>query len=428
MQVAQKNAIAMSHMAQELVGSEILRIAGEIARMTADGIKVANYTVGDYDPRQFPIPAELTDLIIEMYRKGETNYPPSLGMPELRKAVTEFYKRELNLSYTTQEVLISGGVRPLIYSTFVTLLDPGDLVVYGVPSWNNNHYSHMAGALPIEVRTTAQHNFMLTAEELAPHIGQARLVVLNSPLNPTGTVYSAALLKPLCDMIMAENARRMPRGDKPCYLLYDQIYWKQTYGTPHVHPLALVPEMKPYTFYLDGVSKYLAGTGLRVGWALGPETVMKKMTAVMGHIGAWAPRAEQLAVAAYLGKTESLHTFVQQMNAKMHGRLDRVHTGLKALLQQGLPVDCVVPQGAIYLAAQFNVLGYKTAEGRVLTTTENLRSYLLEDARVGLVPFQAFGVKDNTDWFRMSLGAIPDADIDTSLVSLERSLRKLKAL
>ncbi|HZJ52839.1 MAG TPA: aminotransferase class I/II-fold pyridoxal phosphate-dependent enzyme, partial [Myxococcaceae bacterium] len=133
-------------MARGLMGSEILKVAAEIRALVAKGQKVCNLTVGDFSPREFPIPAELRDLISEALRAGETNYPPADGMPELRQAVQRFYARGLGLSYPLDSIVIASGARPIVYGTFRSVVDPGDVVVYPVPSWNNNYYVYMTGA------------------------------------------------------------------------------------------------------------------------------------------------------------------------------------------------------------------------------------------------------------------------------------------
>jgi len=141
-----------SRMVEALTGSEILRISGEIRALVAAGKPVCDLTVGDFSPRQFPIPAPLKDGIVAALEHGETNYPPSSGLGALREAVRRFYARELGLEYPAESVVITGGSRPAIYATYRTLVDPGDLVVYPVPSWNNNHYVHLTGAVGVPVQ------------------------------------------------------------------------------------------------------------------------------------------------------------------------------------------------------------------------------------------------------------------------------------
>src|SRR5262245_58370954 len=139
-------AARVSGMAQELVGSEILAIAADIRARKSAGEKICNLTVGDFDPAQFPIPDELRSGIVQALEAGQTNYPPSEGLPELRQSVCRFYQRELGLSFEPRNVLVASGARPLLYVVYRTLLDPHERVVYPTPSWNNNHYAHLAAA------------------------------------------------------------------------------------------------------------------------------------------------------------------------------------------------------------------------------------------------------------------------------------------
>ncbi len=212
-------------MAAALVGSEILRIAGEIRTLVAAGRAICNLTVGDFDPRYFPIPEVLMEGIRAALEKGETNYPPSNGLEGLRAAVARFYERDLGLRYPVDSVLIAGGARPIIYCIFRTLVDPGDRVVYTVPSWNNNHYVHLVGGQGVPVVCRPEHRFLPTREELVPALSGARLLSLNSPLNPTGTAFERSALLGICEAVLEENEARNRRGERPLYLMYDQIYW-----------------------------------------------------------------------------------------------------------------------------------------------------------------------------------------------------------
>src|SRR6478735_4819963 len=135
----------LSQLSETLIGSEIVKLGGEIRERIRQGEKIYNYTIGDFDPAIFPIPAELKQGIHDAYEAGYTNYPPGDGVAELKSAVTDFVRDYQDLDYSMDEVLIASGGRPLIYSLFRTLVDPGDKVIYAVPSWNNNHYVHMNG-------------------------------------------------------------------------------------------------------------------------------------------------------------------------------------------------------------------------------------------------------------------------------------------
>lgn len=292
----------VSNMAANLIPSEIIKLGNEINNLIKSGVNVFNLTIGDFDPEIFPIPKELTSFIIEAYQKGYTNYPAANGVPELRNALSEFIQEKLGLDYSPEEILISGGSRPLIYATYRTIVDEGDTVIYAVPSWNNNHYCHLSGAKKVELEVGQEQNFMPHAEDLKPHLSEAVLLALCSPQNPTGTVFDKNTLLEICQLVLEENQRR--KGNrKPLYVLYDQIYWQLCFGElEHVDPVSLVPELRDYVIYIDGLSKVYAATGIRVGWSFGPIEIMNKMRAILSHVGAWAPKAEQMATAWFLKK------------------------------------------------------------------------------------------------------------------------------
>ena len=290
----------VSKLAENIIGSEIIKLAGEVNEKIKQGEKIFNFTIGDFDPTIFPIPAELKAAIIEEYQNDQTNYPAGDGMAELRNAVAQLLKARAGLDYKTNELLIAGGARPIIYCIFRALVDANDKVFFATPSWNNNHYTYLNGAVPVMVEATPEQNFMPSAADIAPHIQSLSLITLCSPQNPTGTVFTKEGLEAICDLILAENKRRGPNA-KPVYLMYDQIYWALTYGdVKHYDPVSLRPEMRNYTVFVDGISKSLSATGVRVGWAMGPAFIIDKMKAILSHVGAWAPKAEQLATARYI--------------------------------------------------------------------------------------------------------------------------------
>lgn len=414
-------------MASGLTGSEILKIAADIRAMVRDGAKICNLTVGDFDPKQFPIPERLKVEIQRALDRGETNYPPSDGVPELRQSVKRYYERELGLSYPIESFLIAGGARPVIYGIYRTLVDAGDKVVYPLPSWNNNHYIHQLGAVGVPVPCSAENRFLPTVADLKPTLKDARLVCLNSPLNPTGTAMEPAALKDICEAIVAENHRRQTANERPLYLMYDHIYWPLCVGeTKHVTPPQLVPEMAAYTVFVDGISKAFAATGVRVGWAVGPVDVISRMAAILGHVGAWAPRAEQAATAVLLDDQAACAEYAKGFMAGIQRRLNAAYDAFARMRSNGLPVDAMPPMGAIYLSVRINPFGKTTPAGIVLKTNDDVRRWILDTAKIGIVPFQAFGVPEDSGWFRLSVGAASEADIVDAMPRLEAALQSLR--
>ena len=403
-------------MSRALIGSEILRIASEIRARKLQGHRIADFTVGDFAPREFPIPRELRDGIVRALAAGETNYPPSDGVLRLREAVRDFWRERVKLDVPLESILVAGGSRPVIYAAYRALIDPGDVVLYPVPSWNNNHYCHLVGARGIPVETDPEHGFLPTAQSLQPHLREARMIALCTPLNPAGTVLAPQEVKRIAETVVAENHRRDQAGEKPLYLLYDQVYWMLTFGSArHETPVHAVPECSRYTIFVDGISKAFAGTGVRVGWSIGPRAVISAMKDILGHIGAWAPRAEQVAVAELLRDSAAIDAYLREHRGRLEARLNALHAGFNAMANAGLPVRNIAPQGAIYLSVQFPLAG---------RTNDETRRYLLDAAGFAIVPFQAFGLAGENGWFRLSVGAVSMQDITDSLPRVESALRK----
>jgi aspartate aminotransferase len=418
----EKADAGLSSLARGVVGSEILKIGAEVRALKAKGSEVCNLTVGDFDPAQFPIPPELSEGTRRALLDGQTNYPPSDGLPPLREAIVRFYARELSLDYPVESVLVASGARPLLYAAYRALLDPGDVAVYSVPSWNNNHYVWLSGARAVEIPVHEAANFFPTPAQIAPHLHVARALVVNSPLNPTGTVIAAGALAEIAALVVEENRRRDATGRRPLFLVYDQVYWMLTFhGAAHVTPVELVPEVAPYTILLDAISKSFCATGLRVGWGLMPPALRGRMADILGHVGAWAPRAEQAATAQLLDAPERYRPWQAAMKEGLKARLDALAEGLLSMKRDGLPVDAIDPQGAIYLSARFDLAG-ATWRGRKLETNEQIRRLLLEEAGFAAVPFQAFGLREETGWFRLAVGSAAPAEIAAVLPRLRATL------
>lgn len=415
----------VSKLAQNLIGSEIVKIGNEVNDLKAKGEKITNLTIGDLDSNIYPIPSELKAGIQKAYANNLTNYPPASGLLSLRQSVSQDLKNRYGLEYLPKDILISGGSRPLIYATFQTIVDANDKVIYPVPSWNNNHYSYLTSAQKVEIEVKPENNFLPTAQELKPHIKEAVLVALCSPLNPTGTMFTKEQLLEICELIVAENKTRK-QDEKPLYLMYDQIYAMLTFGAEHYNPVSLVPEMKDYTIFIDGSSKCFAATGVRVGWAFGPSEVMAKMAALLTHVGAWAPKPEQQAMAEFLTDTKAVDTFVADFKSKIKTSLEALHSGIQSLKEKGFAVDSIKPMGALYLTIKLDYVGKTTPKGMLLKDSTDLVFYLIQEAGMALVPFSAFGNSRQMPWFRASAGGCSLQDIKDVLPRLEKALTDLK--
>lgn len=418
--------MSVSRLAQKLKGSEIIKIAGEINELKKQGQKIANLTIGDFDPALFPIPDVLKDNIKQAYEDHQTNYPPADGILPLREAVSSYLSDAYGLSFNTSEILISCGSRPLIYAAYLALVDPGDTVIYAAPSWNNDHYCSLTGAKGIPVTTSPDNNFMPTADNLRPYIQEASLIALCSPLNPTGTMFSKKDLEEICDLVLEENGRRA-ETQKPVYLIYDQIYSMLTFGEhSHYDPASLRPQIKDYVVYVDGASKCFAATGVRVGWGFGPELIIDKMKTLVMHMGAWAPKAEQFAMAAFLQDKSAVNSYLSSFKVKIQDSLNAIYYGFKQFKEEGLSVDVIEPMGAIYLTIKIDYSGKTTPGGQVLSNSEDINFYLIKEAKAAFVPFSAFGADSSVNWFRSSIGACSLADIQDMLPRIKEALLKLR--
>ena len=416
----------VSKLAQNLIGSEIIKIGNQVNELKAQGAEIANLTIGDLDSNIYPIPAGLKQNIQKAYEHNLTNYPPANGLLSLRKAVAKDIKSRWDLDYSPDDILVSGGSRPLIYATFKTIVDEGDKVVYAVPSWNNNHYAYLTSANAVELEVSPKDNFLPTADVITPHLEGAVLLALCSPLNPTGTMFTKEQLSEICEAVIAENKKR-GEGEKPLYLMYDQIYAMLTFGdSEHFNPVSLYPELRDYTIYIDGTSKCFAATGVRVGWSFGPTKVIDRMKALLTHVGAWAPKPEQQAVAEFLDNTPAVNEFVNDFKGKIAHSLEVLHAGIQEMKSKNFAVDSIKPMGALYLTIKLDYVGKTTEDGKVLKDSTDLVFYLIEKAGVALVPFSAFGNSREMPWFRASVGACSAEDLQKMFPKLEAALAKLK--
>ena len=417
----------LSHLSETLIGSEIVKLGGEIREKIRQGEKIYNYTIGDFDPAIFPIPKALEDAIVEAYRKHFTNYPAAEGNLDLREAILSFTKEAEGLDYGLSEILVASGGRPLIYSVFRAICDKGDKIIYAVPSWNNNHYTHFVEGEHIVIEATAENNFMPTAASIRPYVKEATLIALCSPQNPTGTTFRKEELEAICDLVLEENARRGEK-EKKLYVMFDQMYWHLTYGNiNHYNPVSLRPAMREYTVFIDAISKVFAATGVRVGWSFGPATIISKMKAILTHIGAWAPMAEQKATAFFLTHNrDAIKQYLVHFKSEIEERLHKIYDGFMQLKKEGLGVDAISPEAAIYLTIQVNAVGKKTSNGKTLNDQSEVTAYLLSEAKLAVVPFYAFGAARSSAWYRLSVGTCKKEEIAEMIAKLQEALLKLQ--
>lgn len=410
-----------SDVALGMAASRILVIAYAVRDRIAAGEEVANFTVGDFAPGQFKVPDVLSQGIHAAVDAGETNYPPADGVLALRQAIRDHYHQILGLDYPVSSVVVGSGARPVLFAAYQCLINAGEKVICPGPSWNNNNFCQLVGAEQVVVNSRPEDAFMPTAEGLAPHLEGARMLVLCSPMNPAGTMMTEGQLAEICDLVLAENKKREANGERLLYVIYDQVYRMLTYGDrAHVTPVGLRPEMARYTLFSDAISKCYAATGLRVGWMVAPPMITAKVKALMTHMGAWAPRPEQVATVKLLAEPALVDDYLTDFKAELRGRLDMIAGAIAGWKAEGLPVDCIDPQGAFYLSVRFDL------EGKPGFPDEDAVVAWLLEAGCAVVPFSAFGYSgEGKGWVRFSVGAVSRAEIERSMARLGAALRAL---
>ena len=421
------NGHKLSDVANKLTSLSISNIAAKINERKSKGEKIFNLTIGDFDPVQFPIPQKLEEEIISAYKSKYTNYPVVGGMPELLESVSAHLKHFGGFDYATNEIITGSGSRPLTYILFKTLIDKGDKVINVVPSWNNYNYVQLVEAEEITLEAKPEKAFMVTAEDIKPLLSFASLITFNSPSNPSGTTYSAENSKNIFNLIVEENKRRIAEDKKPLYVFYDIVYWLLTYGnTKFINPVEVCPGIKDYIIFVDGISKCFAATGVRLGWAFGPEPIIAKMKQMIAHIGAWSPKPEQVAASKFLKDTAEVEKYLKEFKSGLFERLDLLYKTIIEIKTTGLDVDAIAPQGALYLSVKLNLIGYKTPKGNTISSVADITNFLLDEASIAVVPFYAFGSNPDSLWFRISVGVCSLDDVREVCLLLKDNIKKLK--
>jgi len=408
----------LSRIGNNIVGSEIIKISQQIKEISKTK-PVINLTIGDFNSELWPIPSKLKQHIEQCYEDGLTNYPNSQGELNLRESVSKHIKQQFDVDYSPEEILIGGGVRPLIYTVYKSTTNPNESVIYPVPSWNNNHYCFLHSVEKTEIECLPENSFFPTVRDIEVRIGDnTSLVCICSPQNPTGRVIDPEVLKRICELVVNENKVRAGQvGSRPLYLFFDQIYSDITQDGKFVHPIKLCPEIRPYLICADGISKSLNATGIRVGWLFGPKDIIGKMTEVLSHIGAWAPKPEQHGLDKYIREDYADYQF-HITNVKLDYELItlKICNKFEELKEKGFNVDCQRPEGGIYISVY---LDYVKSFG----STEEYISFLINECGLGIVPFEYFGSKEQ-GWFRISIGNISNSNLDDVIETIEKSVVK----
>ncbi len=387
--------------------SATIAITQKARDLKAAGKDIISLSVGEPD---FDTPDNVKDAAIAAIRRGETKYPPVSGIAPLREAVAEKFRRENGLSYKPSQTIVGTGGKQILYNALLATLNPGDEVVIPTPYWVS--YPEMVAlnsGTPVFVDTTIENNFKLQAADLERVItSRTKWIILNSPSNPSGAAYSRAEMKAITDVLM-----RHPQ----VWVLTDDMYEHLTYGDfEFVTPAQVEPGLYERTLTMNGVSKAYAMTGWRIGYAAGPETLIKAMDMVQGQQTSGACSIAQWAALEALSGPQDC---IPRFKAAFAKRRDLV----VSMLNQARGIVCPKPEGAFYVYPSVAALmGKATRSGKVLETDEDFVIALLEEEGVAAVHGTAFGLGPN---FRISY-ATSDAALEEACTRIQRFTAGLK--
>lgn len=422
----------LSDLANTIDYSEIIHLESYVQQQIAKGKTVCDLIIGDFDTKQFPMPKYLTEQIQQAYTNNHNDYPPLEGVLPLRKQIAKLTQQTSSVSYDPDiEILIASGARPLLYTAMLALVSAGEPVIYPVPSWNNMFYTDLCHGEHLPIETTAENNFLPTAQQISKHIKRARLITLCSPQNPNGTMFTKDELIAISELIVTENKRRESIGEKPVYLIYDQVYWLLTMqNSAHYLPSALCPDIKDYLIVVDAGSKAFAATGIRVGWAMGPKAIIAKMQVLLEHIGSMAPTAEQLAMSVLLEHNHYVQDYLSTFKRKIMTSIQVLHDGIQQMKQAGLPIDSVLPMAGIYISLKIDILHMLLPNGQTFSNSDDISRFLIDAAGLAIVPFSSFGCTsvESQSWFRAAVCAISPMDIQAALPRLQKALLSLSCV
>jgi aspartate aminotransferase len=361
-------------MAAAVQPSATLAAGAKARQLKADGKTVFDFSLGEPD---FKTPSHICQAAYKAMLDGHTHYTAAPGIPELRKAITTFYKKTYGLEASPEQVIVSNGAKHSLHNSLATMVGPGDEVIIPTPYWvSYSDLVQMTGASFVLVPTTEASGFKMTPAQLKSAITpRSRLVMLNSPSNPTGSVYTRPELEALADVVLQSEIG----------VISDEIYEKLVYGKARATCFAtLRPGLADRTVTISGVSKSYAMTGWRMGWAVGPVHLVKAMGNVQSQETSNPSSVSQYAALAAL---EGDQHCVEEMRREFEARRDLVCTRLNELSG----IRCPIPDGAFY--AFFNVSAHfgRTLGGKKVTDSTTFCAAALESAHVNLVQGSAFG-------------------------------------
>jgi len=394
--------MALSDLVKNINPSQTLAITAQALKMKQEGKKVISFGAGEPD---FDTPENIREEAISAIKDGFSHYTTSSGIIELKKAIVEKLKKDNKIDYKTSEIIVSTGAKQCLFNTILTICNPGDEVLLPTPCWvSYTEQIKMAKAVPVFVPTYYKEGFKLKAIQIEEKITpKTKLIILNSPNNPTGAVYDENELKKIAQLCVKHDI----------YCICDEIYEKLIYdNAKHFSMASLGDEIKEKMITINGVSKSYAMTGWRIGYAAGPEDIIKGMSKIQGHSTSNPNSiAQKASVEALIGKQDTIE--------KMRKAFDKRRKYIVSRLNEIKGFSCLVPSGAFYAFPDIsNILARGIQyQDRVIKTSFDLSDFILKEAEVAVVPGIAFEAEG---YLRLSYA--------TSLEDIKEGLNRIEKL
>jgi|TARA_B100000029_G_scaffold510190_1_gene601105 aspartate aminotransferase len=393
--------ISISDKSKQVAPSSTLALTAKINAMVADGLDVVKFGAGEPD---FDTPDHIKSAAIDALNQGFTKYTPVAGITELREAIVDKFERDNGLSYEANQVIVSCGAKHTIYNILQAICNPGDEVIFAAPYWVSYiEMVKLADATPIVINTTPDQNFALTPDQIKSAVTEkTKAIIIGSPSNPTGTTYSTESLQMIAELAVEHQF----------YLISDEIYEALLYdGAKHQSLASFGEAVKSLTFVVNGVSKAYSMTGWRIGYTAGPEDAIKAMSKIQSHSTSNPTSiAQKAAFAAITGSQEPVVEMVKAFQKRRDlicQRLDDIDG-----------IAYVRPQGAFYIFPDFSAHYGRTISGHSINSSQDLATYLLDEAKVGAVPGDGFGADNH---MRFSF-ATSETEINRGLDRIQKAL------
>lgn len=390
----------LSKRALNIKPSLTLDISAKAKAMKQQGVDIISFGAGEPD---FDTPINIQEKAIDAIKIGLTRYTAVSGIIELRQAICSKFKLENNLDYNPSNIIVSNGAKHSIYNALMAILNPGDEVIFSIPYWvSYPEMVKLSDGVPVSIKTEEKNNFKFKVEDLEKvRTDKTKAVILNSPNNPTGSVYNREELEKIADWAVKYNI----------FIISDEIYEKLNYGDKeHVSIASINDEIKDLTIIINGVSKSHAMTGWRVGYAAAHDEIIRVMINIQSHSTSNPSSISQYAsVEALNGDQESVYKMKKEFKARRDYMVSTIND-IKGL-------SCEKPEGAFYIMMNLKEIMGKTIKGYKINSSMNFCNLLVDEAKVAVVPGIAFG---DDDYVRLSYA--------TSLDNIKNGLARIKDL